>query len=120
MSVMSGILHYCLRACTHRKEQSSSLAHTALSISGACHVFAQYFYSNVITLETTVGFMGTGACILDKESDMPCGLIIEKVNGYAVEKRLTKDETFADARYILEMCRQVGVFTCVIVVSSHL
>ena len=38
---------------------------------------------------------------------MPCGLIIEKVNGYAVEKRLTKDETFADVRYILEMCRQV-------------
>ena len=53
------------------------------------------------------GFMGTGACILDKESEMPCGLIIEKVNGYAVEKRLTKDETFADVRYILEMCRQV-------------
>lgn len=51
--------------------------------------------------------MGTGACILDKESEMPCGLIIEKVNGYAVEKRLTKDETFADVRYILEMCRQV-------------
>lgn len=51
--------------------------------------------------------MGTGACILDKESEMPCGLIIEKVNGYAVEKRLTKDESFADARYLLEMCRQV-------------
>lgn len=51
--------------------------------------------------------MGTGACILDKESEMPCGLIIEKVNGYAVEKRLTEDETFADVRYILEMCRQV-------------
>ena len=51
--------------------------------------------------------MGTGACILDKESDMPCGLIIEKVNGIPVEKRLTKDESFADVRYILEMCRQV-------------
>lgn len=51
--------------------------------------------------------MGTGACILDKESEMPCGLIIEKVNGYAVEKRLTEDETFADVWYILEMCRQV-------------
>lgn len=53
------------------------------------------------------GFMGTGACILDKETDMPCGLIIEKVNGIPVEKRLTKDESFADVRYILEMCRQI-------------
>ena len=24
-----------------------------------------------------VGFMGIGACILDKESDMPCELVIE-------------------------------------------
>lgn len=53
------------------------------------------------------GFMGTGACLLDKESDMPCGLIIEKVNGIPCEKRLTKDESFADVRYLLEMCKQV-------------
>ena len=39
---------------------------------------------------------------------MPCGLIIEKVNGIPVEKRLCKDETFADVRYLLEMCRQVS------------
>lgn len=52
--------------------------------------------------------MGTGACLLDKESDMPCGLIIEKVNGIPCEKRLASDdETFADVRYLLEMCRQV-------------
>ena len=52
--------------------------------------------------------MGTGACLLDKESDMPCGLIIEKVNGIPVEKRLASDdESFADVRYMLEMCRQV-------------
>jgi len=48
--------------------------------------------------------MGTGSCLLDKESDMPCGLIIEKVNGIPCEKRLTKDESFADVRYLLEMC----------------
>ncbi|KAL0018651.1 hypothetical protein WJX77_001846 [Trebouxia sp. C0004] len=53
------------------------------------------------------GFMGTGACLLDKETDMPCGLIIEKVNGIPCEKRLTKDESFADVRYLLEMCKQV-------------
>lgn len=54
------------------------------------------------------GFMGTGACLLDKESDMPCGLIIEKVNGIPCEKRLASDdETFTDVRYLLEMCRQV-------------
>lgn len=52
--------------------------------------------------------MGTGACLLDMESDMPCGLIIEKVNGIPCEKRLTKDESFADVRYLLEMCRQVS------------
>lgn len=52
--------------------------------------------------------MGTGACLLEKESDMPCGLIIEKVNGIPCEKRLTKDESFADVRYLLEMCRQVS------------
>ncbi len=52
--------------------------------------------------------MGTGACLLDKESDMPCGLIIEKVNGIPCEKRLTKDESFADVRYLLEMCKQVS------------
>ena len=52
--------------------------------------------------------MGTGACLLDKGSDMPCGLIIEKVNGIPCEKRLASDdETFADVRYLLEMCRQV-------------
>lgn len=52
--------------------------------------------------------MGTGACLLDKESDMPCGLIIEKVNGIPCEKRLASDDaTFADVRYLLEMCRQV-------------
>lgn len=52
--------------------------------------------------------MGTGACLLDKDSDMPCGLIIEKVNGIPCEKRLaSEDGTFADVRYLLEMCRQV-------------
>lgn len=56
--------------------------------------------------------MGTGACLLDKESDMPCGLIIEKVNGIPCEKRLaSEDETFADVRYMLEMCRQVRKHT---------
>lgn len=54
------------------------------------------------------GFMGTGACLLDKDTDMPCGLIIEKVNGIPCEKRLaSEDGTFADVRYLLEMCRQV-------------
>lgn len=54
------------------------------------------------------GFMGTGACLLDQETDMPCGLIIEKVNGIPCEKRLaSEEETFADVRYLLEMCRQV-------------
>ncbi len=43
---------------------------------------------------------------------MPCGLIIEKVNGIPCEKRLTKDETFADVRYLLEMCKQVGSSFC--------
>lgn len=57
---------------------------------------------------SATGFMGTGACLLDKESDMPCGLIIEKVNGIPCEKRLTKDESFADVRYLLEMCKQVS------------
>lgn len=54
------------------------------------------------------GFMGTGACLLDKESDMPCGLIIEKVNGIPCEKRLaSEDDAFADVRYLLELCKQV-------------
>jgi len=39
---------------------------------------------------------------------MPCGLIIEKVNGIPCEKRLTEDESFADVRYLLEMCKQVS------------
>ena len=56
------------------------------------------------------GFMGTGACLLDKENDMPCGLIIEKVNGIPCEKRLTQDESFADVRYLLELCAQVSIY----------
>lgn len=67
-----------------------------------------------------VGFMGTGACLLDKESDMPCGLIIEKVNGIPCEKRLASDdETFTDVRYLLEMCRQVRHTHQCIALQAH-
>ena len=67
------------------------------------------FHSDYSICVVVAGFMGTGACLLDKETDMPCGLIIEKVNGIPCEKRLaSEDETFADVRYLLEMCRQVS------------
>ncbi len=38
---------------------------------------------------------------------MLVGLLIERVNGWPVEKRLTKDESFTDINYLLECLRQV-------------
>ncbi|CAL5228490.1 g11635 [Coccomyxa viridis] len=52
------------------------------------------------------GFMGTGAAVIRKSDQGLEGLILEKVNGAPLEKRLLKDDTFADASYILEMMTQ--------------
>ncbi|CAK0786003.1 hypothetical protein CVIRNUC_009216 [Coccomyxa viridis] len=52
------------------------------------------------------GFMGTGAAVIRKSDKGLEGLILEKVNGAPLEKRLLKDDTFADAGYILEMMTQ--------------
>lgn len=82
-----------------------------------CHAYLHPIITGIVAFGTKkltslgilfAGFMGTGACLLDKDTDMPCGLIIEKVNGIPCEKRLaSEDGTFADVRYLLEMCRQV-------------
>ncbi|KAK9817000.1 hypothetical protein WJX72_008078 [[Myrmecia] bisecta] len=54
------------------------------------------------------GFMGTGAALVsDGEDGMMEGLILDKVNGMPLNKRMWKDERFANARYVLEMLRQV-------------
>ncbi|CAL8466107.1 g5643 [Coccomyxa elongata] len=53
------------------------------------------------------GFMGTGAALIRRNDQGLEGLILEKVNGMPLEKRLLKDETFADADYTLEMMYQV-------------
>lgn len=53
------------------------------------------------------GFMGTGAALIRRSDEGLEGLILEKVNGMPLEKRLLKDETFADANYMLEMMYQV-------------
>ena len=55
---------------------------------------------------TRAGFMATGAAII-QDDGMLVGLLIERVNGWPVEKRLTKDESFADINYLLECLRQV-------------
>eukprot|EP00891_Asterochloris_glomerata_P006931 jgi/Astpho2/6931/Aster-01796 len=56
------------------------------------------------------GFMATGAAII-QEDDMLVGLLIERVNGWPVEKRLTKDESFTDINYLLECLRQAQLLT---------
>lgn len=54
------------------------------------------------------GFMGTGAALLGGSDGMLLeGLILEKLNGWTLEKRLMKDESFADAAYLIEMLTQI-------------
>lgn len=56
------------------------------------------------------GFMGTGAALLGgPNGDMLEGLILEQVNGWPLDKRLMKDETYADVSYLLEMLTQVSL-----------
>eukprot|EP00891_Asterochloris_glomerata_P007374 jgi/Astpho2/7374/Aster-01965 len=54
------------------------------------------------------GFMGTGEALVAGAADGVLeGLILEKLNGWEVKKRLEADKDFEDAEYILEMLRQV-------------
>lgn len=54
------------------------------------------------------GFMGTGEALINT-SDMLEGLVLEKLNGWPLEKRMWKNDDFADVFYLLEMMQQVFV-----------
>ncbi len=53
--------------------------------------------------------MGTGAALVGESDDTTMGLVIEKVNGWALAKRVSKDEDFVDIHYLLEAVKQVCV-----------
>lgn len=56
------------------------------------------------------GFMGSGAALLGGvDGDMLEGLILEQLNGWPLDKRLMKDETYANVHYLLEMLTQVSL-----------
>ncbi|KAK9840817.1 hypothetical protein WJX81_006835 [Elliptochloris bilobata] len=52
------------------------------------------------------GFMGTGAALMRRDGGVE-GLVLEKVNGLPLDKRLWKDEKWADASYTMALLKQV-------------
>ena len=51
---------------------------------------------------------GAGVVIGEGEDTQFLGLLMDKVNGKELEKRLWKDDSWANAHYTLEMLRQVS------------